>query len=208
MEWKLFDGDVPYVSTFDYHQDRPRAPHAEQPPHRPRLDLALSFVQRCEPNTVIDLGCGDGGFMAMMRDTLTRPVHLSGFDFCPANAAAWDERGVGGYCWEVNVFPEPPGPVIDAAIKVMTGDTDVAVMTEILEHIARPHEVLKEVDSKYLVASSPWSENDRSHDECHAWAWDMAGYRRLVEDAGFVVIDHQKAGFSQVILARRTQEEE
>lgn len=205
MEWKLFDGAVPYASTFDFHKDRERAPHAEQPIHQPRMKLALNYVKFCDPDSVIDLGCGDGGFVQMLSND--RPwTRTTGFDFTPSNKDGWRERGLEDKCFSADVFPAPPGPVIDPGIELKLRDTDVAVMTEILEHIARPHEALAAIKSNYIVASSPWGESDRSHDECHAWAWDMAGYRRLVEDAGFVIIDHQKAGFSQVILARRTQE--
>lgn len=202
MEWKLFTGDVPYVSTFDYHKDRDRAPHAEQNEHRPRMQLALDYVRLCKPQTVWDLGCGDGGFVAMIKKELpeARPM---GFDFCPATENGWQERGVADLCQQRNVFPSPPWPVIDPTIEAALHAVDLAVMTEILEHLARPHEALASIRSNHIVVSSPWGENDRNHDESHAWAWDMNGYRQLVTGAGFDILDHRQAGFSQVILARR-----
>lgn len=201
MEWKLFKGDVPHVSTFAYHEHRERAPHAEQPVHQPRMQLALEFVLRCEPRTVMDLGCGDGGFVQMLSDQLPYST-VVGYDFAPANEAGWAERGVEDQCVGLNVFPAPPGPVINSDIEFWAEHTDVVVMTEILEHLARPHEALKAIQSRYIVVSSPHNEDSRSHDECHAWAWDMDGYRVLVEAAGFDILDHRQAGFSQVILAK------
>lgn len=202
MEWKLFDGETPYVSTFDYHKDRPRAPHAEQSDHRPRLDLALDFVVRCRPEAVADLGCGDGGLVSMLVKALPDTV-IEGYDFTPSTREGWLERGVAGLCQHVNVFPEPPGPVIDPDIEATLEYISVVVMTEILEHLARPHEVLSKINSEYLVASSPWNETPNSHCESHAWAWDMAGYSALIEGAGFKIVLHQTAGSAQVVLAER-----
>lgn len=202
-EWKLFEGDVPHVSTFDYHKDRERAPHAEQSDHRVRLLFTRDLVLSRKPGTVIDLGCGDGGLVQMLRETLPGTSAIAGFDFAPANAEGWTERGVNGICWQLNVFPEPPGPVINEGVEGMLRDTDVAVMTEILEHLARPHEVLRRIKSNYLVASSPWNEDNRVYDESHAWAWDLIGYRRMIVDAGFDILEHRVVEASQLVLAVR-----
>jgi Methionine biosynthesis protein MetW len=93
-EWKLFDGDVPHVSTREFHADRPRAPHLEQPQHRPRLERAAEYVLSAADligpeATVSDLGCGDGGLLSLIK-----PIASWGYDFAPANAAGWTERGV------------------------------------------------------------------------------------------------------------------
>jgi hypothetical protein len=96
-EWRLFDGAVADVSTAEFHKDRPRVAHLEQPGHRERLFKAADYVRAAvklvddEPATVSDLGCGDGGLLSLIR----RYVPESwGYDFGPANAAGWAERGV------------------------------------------------------------------------------------------------------------------
>src|ERR1044072_3998944 len=95
MEYKLFEGDIPYVSTAEFHKDRERAPHVEQPEHRARLELALDCVRAAahwygEP-TLSDLGAGDGGFLSMVAPYVGRAW---GYDLCPANIAGAEERGV------------------------------------------------------------------------------------------------------------------
>lgn len=200
-EHKLFDGDVPHVSTPEFHADRPRAPHLEQPNHRPRLDAAAAFVQTAatvhrgrhdgqEP-TLSDLGCGDGGLLSLVQD---RVAEAWGYDFAPANAEGWAERGVKAEA--LDVF----GADRD---RVRFGD--ITTVTEVLEHIADPHGAVRWIaeHSSLIVASSPWNETPERHDECHAWAWDMAGYRALIEQAGYRVLAHQTVLQFQIILGWR-----
>ena len=80
---------------------------------------------------------------------------------------------------------------------------DVAVVTEVLEHLSDPHGALRWIaeHSPLLVASSPWNEDDVTHDECHAWAFDRDGYRALVEQAGYELIGEDDVGRFQVVLA-------
>lgn len=213
MEWKLFSGDVPYVSTFNYHKDRERAPHLEQSDHRPRMELAAQFVRRCyfeaEHNPaadfeVVDLGCGDGGFIQLVNQMGLYGISTQGYDFHPAAVEGWRERGVS--CDIKNVFLLPPDPnPVNPELLLDVQDAHVVVMTEVLEHLARPHEVLNVIaalpGSRYIIASSPWNENDRVHADCHAWAWDEAGYTSMIESAGFDILDTARAGFSQVVRA-------
>lgn len=196
-EYRLYPaGETPHVSTFEFHKDRDRAPHLEQPAHRQRLlgaaalvGQAVSELQPAEVS-VTDLGCGDGGLLSLVQ-RLTG-VYAWGYDFQPSNAAGWAERGVTAH--KADVF----GDDRDA---VEVGD--VAVMTEVLEHLADPHDVVRWVGKhcRYLVASSPWCESPQAHDECHAWAWDFAGYADLIRLGGFRVVRHEPVGPFQLLLA-------
>jgi hypothetical protein len=200
MEWKLFDGDVPHVSTAAFHADRARAPHLEHPVHRPRLELAASMVSAAATlhaghsggrATLSDLGCGDGGLLSLVQDGLEAAW---GYDFSPANAEGWPERGVKAEA--LDVF----GADRD---RVRFGD--IATCTEVLEHIADPHGAVRWIGehSRFIVASSPWNEGPDHHDECHAWAWDQAGYRALIEQGGFRVLRQQTVLQFQVVLGWR-----
>lgn len=193
MEWKLFDGDVPYVSTAEFHRDRPRAPHAEQAVHQKRMDLALDCVRaeahRYGNPTLVDFGAGDGGFLARVSPFVDRAW---GYDFCPANLEGAQERGM-----DVRDADFTSDPVEYAHI---------AILTEVLEHVADPHGVLRTLKSqgvRSVVASSPYTETDISHDECHAWAWDENGYREMFQKAGWKVARHETVPYFQVVLARR-----
>lgn len=190
MEWKLFAGDVAHVSTAEFHRDRDRAAHLESPIHRPRLLCAAGLVRvavTLGARSLSDLGCGDGGLLSLVQDH----VDAWGYDFAPANAAGWPERGVKAE--PLDVF----GTDRDRA---RLGD--VTVVTEVLEHLTDPHGAIRWIASsaRYVVASSPWDEGPWGHDECHAWAWDRDGYRSLLALGGYRVLHHRIVGRFQVVL--------
>ena len=190
-EYKLFDGSTPFVSTFEFHEHRERAPHLEQEGHRPRLLMAAEFVSdaigmcRGDPS-VSDLGCGDGGLLSIVQQWCP----AWGYDFQPSNQPGWEQRGVQAKA--VDVFNDP---------EALVEFGKITVTTEVLEHLANPHDTVRWIHghTQFLVASSPWVENDIHHDPCHAWAWDQAGYRALIEDGGFTVRRHELVGGFQVI---------
>lgn len=192
MEWKLFDGDVPHVSTFEFHEHRDRAPHLEQQIHRARLEIAYALVQAAHSTLklnrrtrVVDLGCGDGGLLSLLKGDFS----CHGYDFQPSNVVGWAERGVNA---EQLDFVTNWDIVLDA---------DIYVITECLEHLARPHEMVDRIHARgaQIVASSPFTEHAGSHDECHAWAWDQLGYAKLLRDAGFEIREHTTTSMFQII---------
>lgn len=202
-EHRLFTGAVPHVSTPEFHRDRERAPHLEQPWHQPRLHAAAGFVldlavrhrersPGADPLTVSDLGCGDGGLLSLLAGSpdLGR---CWGYDFAPANRAGWTERGVEAYARDV--FGQDWDDVEFG---------DVVVMTEVLEHLADPHRVLRllrERGAERLVCSSPWNEHPGNHSPEHAWAWDKAGYRALLDTNGWDVVAAREVGLFYVLQA-------
>lgn len=211
MEAKLFEGDTAHVSTFAFHEHRERAPHLEQPVHRRRLERAAQLVSAAAVKVralyaaewtsdtavyVSDLGCGDGGLLQLLK-LAPEGITAWGYDFAPANAAGWAERGVDGRA--ADVF---------GADQEHIALGEIAVMTEVLEHLTDPHGALQwladHVDSPdFLVCSSPWTETAESHDACHAWAWDREGYAAMLTDAGWEIEVHDTVGMFQVVLARR-----
>lgn len=40
-----------------------------------------------------------------------------------------------------------------------------------------------------FVASSPWNETEGPGYEGHLWAWDVEGYRAMIEAPGFVIAE-------------------
>jgi 2-polyprenyl-3-methyl-5-hydroxy-6-metoxy-1,4-benzoquinol methylase len=201
MEWRLFPAStVPECATAAWYETRERAPHLEQAAHIGRLDMARDMVlDLCAwpaVRSVVDLGAGDGGLLALLTradDLGARPrfTGLWGYDLSPANVeAAVTKRNV-------NV----------ELLDVVTGEprwADIAVCTEMLEHLVDPHGFLRTIreNCTAVVASSPMNETDRSHYEHHLWAWDVDGYDTLFRDAGFRVQRHRVVdGMFQVLSA-------
>lgn len=183
-EYRLQDTDYP--STFAYHEHRERAPHLEQSWQAGRLYMAAKFIRSVNPSSVVDLGCGDGGLLSLIKY-----IPSWGYDFCPANMEGWKERGVDAEFQDVfNTDFEPRWG-------------ELTVVTEVLEHLRDPHAALNWIarNSRFVVASSPIDERPGGcHDE-HIWAWDFDGYAELVGEH-FTILEHRRVDWSQVILGR------
>lgn len=197
-EYRFFTEDVPFVSTAEFHKDRERAPHLEQNMHIPRLFAAAELIRRIARDhptlKVSDLGCGDGGLLSLIQND----VKIAwGYDFAPANVAGWAERGVAAR--HLDIFNAQWDEAVFG---------DLVVMTEVLEHLADPHGILKrlyaEEEVRWVVASSPRNETPESHSGEHAWAWDVEGYVNLFETTGWHVTQHVLPDeYFQVVLAER-----
>ncbi len=189
-EWRLFpEGTIPECTTAEWYLTRARAPHLEEPGHRERLLKTAEVVLDARPQTVVDLGCGDGGLLSLLRG-----MPAWGYDLSPVAVQA--ARGLRGADAQVLDVVSCPGQVQWAGL---------AVCTEMFEHLVDPHGFAREIakHSTRLVASSPVHETDRNHYEFHTWAWDMAGYRALVEQAGFTVTWHEIVGGAQILAAKK-----
>lgn len=192
MEWRLFDeGTVPEYTTPAWYMSREHAPHLEQVQHRGRLMCSANLIAQMHLErrgaTIVDLGAGDGGLLSLLGPAVT----AWGYDLAPANLVAAKQRGVDVRYGDVLNDPIEWG--------------DIAVATEMLEHLVDPHGFVKTIaaNAKALVCSSPWNERTGAAYEFHTWAWDFDGYRALVEQAGFTVRKHKTVDAFQVILAVR-----
>lgn len=189
MEVQFFEpGTVPEWTTPEWYAQRERAPHLEQDGHRDRLFLAADFVNSFEMDpaayTVSDMGCGDGGLLSL----LTECFYCWGYDLQPSNVEGARERGV-----DVRLG------------NALTDDVewgDVAVCTEVLEHLIDPHAFVRNIPSRVLIASSPDGETLDQRYEFHTFGWDMDGYRALIEQGGYRVVRHESIGF-QVLMGVR-----
>jgi 2-polyprenyl-3-methyl-5-hydroxy-6-metoxy-1,4-benzoquinol methylase len=198
MEYRRFAPGQSQVSTFEFHEHRERAPHLEQGAHRPRLEAAARFVRTYANSTtwkhlrVTDLGCGDGGLLQLLNQP---DIDAIGYDFQPANAVGWIQRGVKACACDFTDLGEWHNVIRKA---------DLYVMSEVLEHLEDPRTMVRRVADRgaALVASSPYHEHEGSIDACHNWAWDVPGYIAMLESSGMVVIGTELvSGWSQVHLA-------
>lgn len=194
-EWRLFEqGAVPHVSTYEFFAGQPRAPHLEQAVHEGRLHKAAEMLLRARAmgaSTFSDLGCGDGGLLQLVQGEFDAAW---GYDLQPSNVPGWKERGVSA-TW-MDVFSAESRKHVRYGV--------VSAATEVLEHVADPHGTLAFLrgQSRYLVASSPFRENDQSHCPEHCWAWDCAGYAAMITGAGWQILEHEQVDdVFQVVLA-------
>jgi hypothetical protein len=68
----------------------------------------------------------------------------------------------------------------------------MVTLSEVVEHLADPHQFLSTLPGDTLVVSSPSAETDEWHYADHAWAWDLDGYRDLVSNAGWHVVKQEE----------------
>jgi trans-aconitate methyltransferase len=151
------------------------------------------------PQTVTDLGCGDGALLA----TLPPWLRCWGYEIGAGDVAHARARGL---------------DVRQADI--LTGDLDygdLLIASEVLEHLDDPAGFLRGLPGgRWLIVSSPSLETGDWHNDIHSWAWDMDGYAALLTRAGWEVVAHNDcpgghntfAGVTrrqrfQAVLARR-----
>lgn len=192
MEWKFFDGESEFT-TAKWYEDRDAAHHLEESDHKERLVNSAWLVRQAielGAKTAVDLGCGDGGLLQLLKDM---DIKSWGYDLMPKNVEyAVNVRGVDARYTDFN------SDDIEYA--------DLAIMTEVLEHMTDPHKVVRELPSKFIIASSPYNETDKNHYEFHLWAWDKDGYDSLITQGGYRIVNKlYSTGWSQIILGVRDE---
>lgn len=176
-EWRLFEaGTVPVWTTAEFFAAHPWVSPAHQAGHGQRTRMVAALVRRFVHShpveSLVDLGCGDGSLLNLLRDL---PVAMWGYDAGVENC----ERG-----WLANLDVRRADLFTDP---IEYGELIVA--SEVVEHLVDPHKFLAALPGERLVVSSPSAETGEWHYEHHAWAWDLDGYAQLVTDAGWTVVE-------------------
>lgn len=187
------EGEVPEWTTPEWYAGRETAPHLEQDGHRERLIATADIINALNPTSVVDLGAGDGGLLSILNCS-----NKWGYDLQQTNVdAACNQRHV-----DVRLRDVVNGPS-----KSFISWGQLAVATEMLEHLIDPHGFVRWVfEQKYtntIVASSPWNEVEGPHYEYHTWAWDMDGFKAMFEAAGFNVTQHVIVQGAQIIVGQK-----
>ena len=134
--------------------------------------LVRRFITSHPVASVVDLGCGDGSLLNLLRDL---PLPMWGYDAGVENVQRATDFGLD--VRRADLLSDP----------VEYGDLIVA--SEVVEHLLDPHKFIAALPGERLVVSSPSAETDEWHYEHHAWAWDLDGYAQLVRDAGWTVVE-------------------
>jgi hypothetical protein len=142
--------------------------HTRWEQHRERVgrttELLDWLASKVDAHTVADLSCGDGAIVY-------------------GSTHPWDRRHLGDV--------KPPANTwwltgTDRADDHVIPDVDVFVLSETLEHVERPAELLAAIRQKarHLLLSTPYAEFDDRNPE-HYWGWDSTGIRELLDGAGW-----------------------
>lgn len=179
-EWRLFpEGTVPDFTTPEFFERHPWVAPEHQIGHAERTRLVAGLVADVVAVTpvagIVDLGCGDGSLLGQLA---TLGIPRWGYDAGLGNVERAATQGLDVRRANIQTDSLEYGELI--------------VATEVVEHLLDPHRFIAGLPGRQLVLSSPSAETEDWHYEHHAWAWDFAGYRRLVENAGWTVVDQRE----------------
>ena len=122
--------------------------------------------------SISDLGCGDGSLMGDIKKLVPE---VWGYDAGAGNLTVAKKAR------------------LDARYADIVNDEleygDLSTCCEVVEHLVDPRAFIEKIQSRYLLISSPSAEVPEWHYLEHAWGWDFYGYRDLVTDCGFTILD-------------------
>lgn len=182
-----FEG-AEYFATEQFHEDREAADHLHEPGHMARLWCVAGIVndiiwRQGHDLTIIDYGCGNGGLLSLLHSS-----NAKGYDFQPANVTQAQQLGRNV---EHRDFVNNPDR------------SNIAIMTEVLEHMDDPHGFLRNLECNILVASVPLGETPEHHYEYHVWGWDGDGFANMLTANGYAPFLAMPVGPTQVWAATK-----
>jgi hypothetical protein len=146
--------------------------------HVLRLLATAGAVAWLAPETVMDPACGDASIVTHAYKLRPfRKAYLNDLSV-PQVTLFWGTDM--GYRADLTA-----GEALDA-IEAFP-PVDAMVLTEILEHVEDPDELVAAARKKarHLVVSSPIDEQPGVNNHEHVWAWDVIDYRQMLEAAGW-----------------------
>lgn len=154
--------------------------HAPQIEPEPLSDLTMVVLMllmesREDIDSILDLAAGDGRLLA----TFPEDIPTWGYDSNPANIAMADsEHGVEVRQWD---------PISNGIVWA-----DLTIAAECLERLPDPHAMVRRISrhSRFIVASSPVTQEIEDADPGHLWAWDMPGYEAIFRAARYRTVRH------------------
>ena len=195
MRYKTFD--KPHSHDAEWYKDREVADHINESGHRPRLmqvlDFLLQILEQHPDLSICDFGCGNAGLIREIESKVSNKIW--GYDLCPANVEDAATKG------NQNVFYK------DFVIEDDIMYPDIAICTEVLEHLVDPDTFIKKLLNngvKFIIASSPDYETPSYHAPFHLWVFNGDSYKEMFVDAGWNVVLHHKDYFQYIVAQSKS----
>jgi len=168
---------------------------AREPRTAPLTDIRFRrfFASGLKPGRLLDVGCGDGGFMALARE---RGWSCVGVDYETRMIAVARAKGLDAHAQDFAGFLKTqPRAAFDAA-----------VLFDVLEHASEPRELfaaLKPVlkPGAHLAVTFPndgrplfFGREDHDYPPHHFTRWTAGSLERFFEREGFVVVAVETMG--------------
>lgn len=189
---------VPDTSKIDAYETSNYAKHMHANPLQRKLidrfhHVVTGKIAELSPRSVLDAGCGEGFVSSILTDRFPG-IELSAFDFNPSSVALAQRRNPRVDCRVASIYDIP----------WESDSFDVVCCFEVLEHLHRPTEALRElarVSNTHLVLSvphEPWfcfsnaargknlDIRPRGSDPDHRNFWTRAAFGRFVDQVADV----------------------
>ena len=179
-------------SEFDY--TNVARSNDQWPDHRLRTLVTASAIAWVEPRSVLDPACGDGSILtAALR---LRPIdHVYLNDISTPNI---DTLKIAAGLTLAMAGAKLSNLPAQELLETITGEVDLIVLTEILEHLDDPDALLRLAATKarFLVASSPEMRPGQvDQNPEHLWMFDRDGYRGMLAKNGWRIVQYTHLNF-------------
>lgn len=156
--------------------------HDVWPDHVERVAASVEMIRRYASRirTVADLSCGDGAIVRGLLDEVRLDkAYLGDLNLSPVLYGIPQAAVL------------PPGPLPQSLWSLPEGGVDLLVLSETIEHMDDPDNLLKLAGlwSRYLFVSTPENEIETSGNLEHYWSWGTADMHQMLQDAGWSPVE-------------------